>query len=136
MTDTGSNPWNNLVLTIHNITDIIAIRLEVRKLARRAGLDLASQASIALATSTLAYLLGLENCRFGRVEMRSRVHEDSGFPGVQLALFVPKESAASLTNTSLNEVRWLVDDIELDQSGEDYAAITVVKWAAHAVREA
>ncbi len=110
---------------------IISARAEIRKLARAAGLNTADQARISLATSTLAHFLDLGGQHNGEIHFESFNHDVQ--PGVRVICMTQgRQGPAELrseTSGTLNKLRWMVDELDVQYLPENEVQITMIKWA-------
>jgi serine/threonine-protein kinase RsbT len=112
-------------LIIRGEYDIITARLLVRRLARAKGFDIADQARIALASSSLAYSLGL-GMRQGQVTIDSL--NDGARTGVRVVCTEAGGATRDLAPEALDSVRFMVDELTIETLPGDDLQITLVKW--------
>lgn len=117
-------------LRMHYPVDIVALRMEVRQMARRAGLGLVGQSSLSLATSNLAYKIGLDSRPGGQVTMNwqqlgTRV-------GVRLVITIPIRPEEDFLVDLSEDVTLLVDRVEIHTQPENMLVISMVKWGESA----
>ncbi len=110
-------------LIIQSEMDIITARMHVRGMAGALGMDLANQARISLAASSLAHALELGSMRQGRMTM-DYVHE--GERTAVRVICVTTDEAPQ----PLSEIRWMVDEMKIETLASGELQVTLVKWAA------
>jgi len=111
-------------LDIKSGLDIISARLAVRQLARTVGLKMMDQARIALATSSLAYALGLDNGHKGQITIQ-RCTKDKSI-GVKVVCTANAEERQDTPR--FGDARWMVDDYEIVRLSPRQFRATIVKW--------
>ncbi len=114
------------VFPIHNPVDIIALRMGVRQIARQAGLGLVGQSSLSIATSNLAYKMGLDTHTGGRVKVGQQ--RDGTRVGVRLVMSMPVKPNEKPAPNLSDEVYLLVDKIDIHINSENIMIITMMKW--------
>jgi hypothetical protein len=116
----------NKSIDVRNSLDIISARMMVRQLARTVGLRTMDQARIALATSSLAYALGLDNGHKGQITVESCAGHDR--QGVRVVCTV---SVGENEETPLfGDARWMVDDYEMARPLPGQLKATIIKWVS------
>jgi hypothetical protein len=120
-------------LTIHNSSDAIIARAEVRKLAQRQGLDLAGQARISLATYSLANALGMRT-RYP-VQVIIDLLAKRGRAGVSVACVTPENVEAGPTPETFSDVRWMVDELIVETLPSSAVKVTLIQWTMPGVNE-
>lgn len=114
------------VFPVHNPVDIIALRMEVRQIARRAGLGLVGQSSFSIATSNLAYKIGLDARPGGCVKVG---HQQNGTRvGILLMMTLPIHPGEQFAKDLSDEFYMLVDKIDIHTTPENVVIISMVKW--------
>ena len=116
----------NKTIGIQNSLDIISARMTVRQLARSVGLRTMDQARIALATSSLAYALGLDNGHKGQITVESCVGPDCKGVRVVCTATVGENEETPL----FGDARWMVDDYEMARPSPNQVMATIVKWVS------
>lgn len=107
--------------------DVFIARQHVRELARAAGLDLANQARIALATSSLARALGLGEVYQGHVSIDClRVR---GNKGVRVICTAIEGANGNLAAETFTDTGGLVDELSVEKIPSRDLQATAVKWA-------
>jgi serine/threonine-protein kinase RsbT len=112
-------------LIIRGKHDIITARLLVRRLARAKGFDIADQARIALASSSLAHALGL-GMRRGQVTIDCL--NDGARTGVRVVCTKADGATRDLAPEALDVVRFMVDELTVETLPGDDLQVTLVKW--------
>jgi hypothetical protein len=98
--------------------------MAVRQLARTIGLKTMDQARIALATSSLAYALGLDDGHKGQITVESCA--GSASQGVRVVCTA--NVGESEDTPRFGDARWMVDDYEIVRVSPDQLRATIVKW--------
>jgi hypothetical protein len=115
----------NKTIDVRNSLDVISARMVVRQLARTVGLRTMDQARIALATSSLAQALGMDNGHKGQITVESCASSDC--LGVKV---VCTANVSEHENTKpFGDARWMVDDYEVTRISPFQLRATIVKWA-------
>ncbi|MBN1875946.1 MAG: hypothetical protein JXA33_17110 [Anaerolineae bacterium] len=142
---------NSQMFTIRNNLDVILMRMQVRDLARAMGMTLSDQACIALAASSLANALGLEGTPAGHVTMDCL--NDAGRVGIRViyiksngipfvdedvspgngtllgdSVFLGGGASSDLLTKTLDNTKWMVDELNMEKLPPDVLKITLVKW--------
>ena len=115
-------------IVVNNESDIVMLRMQVRDLARSVGLNLADQARISLAASSVVKAIGLGITRHGKITMDSCQSEDR--VGVRIVCTEENGSDQHSAPPSLGETRWMVDELTLETLPHDRLQVTLVKWRA------
>lgn len=126
MNNWGWEPRENQAVQVDSEQDIVLVRMEARQIARRAGLNLASQASISLATSSLAYLLGLNAGQ--SAEFTVTICANDGRSGVQIVYQAEVPENFQICENPFREVSWLVDELRVDMTQPNQLSVTAIKW--------
>jgi hypothetical protein len=113
-------------LPVRNELDIIVARLQARRLARAKGFGIADQARIALASSSLAYALGL-GVHQGQITI------DCLSDGARTGVRVVCTKTAGATNDllllgALDEMRFMVDELAVETLPGNDLQVALVKW--------
>ncbi len=108
--------------------DVFMARMQVRKLARAVGFDITNQARIALATSSLARALRLGETYQGHVDIDCL--EDDHRSGMRVACTAVQVNDFEVSARSFTDVKWLVDDLTIEELPTNDLQVTVVKWVA------
>jgi hypothetical protein len=116
-------------MSIHGDVDIINARMAVREYARRLGLSPADQSCVSMASSSLAYKLGLshESSTGGEIlidEFTNYQHHGIRVRCIKNQADVDDRDVIK----SLGNSRWLVDDIEIKPAMESGIEVIVTKW--------
>lgn len=114
------------VFPIHNPVDIIALRMGVRQIARQAGLGLVGQSSLSIATSNLAYKVGLDTHAGGRVKVGRQ--QDGSRVGVRLVMSMPIMPDEIIAPNLSQEMHLLVDKIDIEIKQDNVMVISMMKW--------
>ena len=112
-------------LTIATESDIVLLRMYVRDLARATGLNLADQARISLAASSVAKAVGLGHSYQGQVTARDCFRD--GRTGVQVAC-TARSDKMDRTSSALRDARWMVDELTLENVPSSMVLVTLLKW--------
>ena len=117
----------NHIISIRNNVDVIMMRTEVRNTARRIGMGMMDQASISLAASSLAHALGLGCTHEGQVTIA--LVQTADRTGLQVTCMNQSNNESiSLTAKTLQDARWMVDDLTVETLPAQVLKITLVKW--------
>ncbi len=110
--------------------DIIAVRMEVRNLARTIGFNVTDQACISLATSSLAHFLDLGGKYTGTISFgHSNNSERSGLLVVCVIHCDDNGlDPSNLSSKRLEKVRWMVDEMDLQSLPSNNIQVTLVKY--------
>ncbi len=114
-------------INIRNNVDVILMRTEVRNVARNIGMDMMDQASISLAASSLAHALGLGCSREGQVTIEHVCEPERTGLRVICTNRQDGENMA-LESKTLQDARWMVDELTVESLPTDMQKITLVKW--------
>lgn len=106
--------------------DVFMARMQVRNLARAIGFDITSQARVALATSSLARALRLGDTYCGYVLVNGLRAE--GRSGVQVCCKVFSVDDFEIGSRALADVKWLVDELTIEELPSNDLQVTMVKW--------
>ncbi len=126
-------------IRITNEGDIVVLRMQVRDLARAIGLNLADQARISLAASSVAKAIGLGITYPGQARLDD--YCCGGHTGVRVVCTLVRKnsrpddgavssgarSAPSAPGT-LGEARWMVDELTFETLSLGEVQVTLVKW--------
>jgi anti-sigma regulatory factor (Ser/Thr protein kinase) len=112
-------------VVISSEIDIVTARLRVRRYAQAKGLDTKDQACVSLAVSTLAHALDLDGARRGRVIIDSV--QDGDQIGVRVICTRESGDVGDLPRR-LENARWMVDQMGLEELTPTGVKVTVVKW--------
>jgi hypothetical protein len=116
----------NKTIKVQSSLDIISARMAVRQLARSVGLRTMDQARIALATSSLAYALGLDNGHKGQITIESCMGHDCKGVRVVCTANVGEREETPL----FGDARWMVDDYEMARPLPGQLKATIIKWVS------
>ncbi len=117
----------NHIIDIRNNVDVIMMRTEVRNTARKIGMGMIDQARISLAASSLAHALGLGCTQEGNVTIAPlQTDEHTGLQVI--CMNQPNNEIISLTAKTLQEARWMVDELTVEILSAQVLKITLVKW--------
>ena len=108
-------------------SDIVLLRMQVRDLARTVGMGLADQARVSLAASSLAKALGLGTQHPGLATFIGLAR--NGQTGVRV-ICADKRAQSDCATGSLEEVRWMVDELTLELLPSSIRQATLTKWRA------
>jgi hypothetical protein len=116
-----------ITIPIQSAFDTITARVKVREFARKQGLDVTGQARISLAAYSLANaseLLGKTPGRLTihRLEMDERI-------GVRVACVISDLDSSQLVSEALENIKWLVDEFDVDTLSEKDVQVAVTQWA-------
>jgi hypothetical protein len=117
-------------IDIRSEDDVILARMETRRMARDAGLDVGGQARISLAASSLAHALDLGRSCEGHMDIG---YVDGGIrSGVRIILTVSKVNIECFDPRTLSSANWklMVDELDAQQLPPNGVQITAVKWAS------
>ncbi len=118
------------VIEVKGELDIVAARMEVRKLARKLGFSTDCQARVTMATSSLAHFLDLGGKREGQIQITLENGETSP-PCVRVTCVVYCTGNRCAVNVDmLNKLRWMVDDVLIESHSSKDLYVTLVKAAA------
>jgi hypothetical protein len=115
------------VLALHSESDIIAARLLVRRLARARGFDIADQARISLASSSLAYSLGLGGI-VNEGQIAIECLSDGARTGIRVVYTKASSAMFDLALEAFEEMRFMVDELSVERLPGDDLRVTLLKW--------
>jgi hypothetical protein len=115
------------VLALHSESDIIAARLLVRRLARARGFDIADQARISLAASSLAYSLGLGGI-VNEGQIAIECLSDGARTGIRVVYTKASSAMFDLALEAFEEMRFMVDELSVERLPGDDLRVTLLKW--------
>jgi serine/threonine-protein kinase RsbT len=118
---------------IQNRGDIVESRMQVRTVAREAGLDPLDQARISLATSTMAAILGLEDATGSEITIGYQ--QNNGRPGVRVTCIRKSALLHDLAWSVLDDARRMVDDLQVETSADSGIKVTLVKWGSRRIHQ-
>jgi len=118
---------------IQNRGDIVESRMQVRTLAREAGLDPLDQARISLATSTMAAILGLESVQGSQISI-GYLH-NAGRPGVQVTCIRNGALLHDLASGVLDDTRRMVDDLYVETAPTNGVKVVLIKWGSRRIHQ-
>lgn len=98
----------------------------MRKVARSSGFGIADQARISLAASSLAYALGLGQKNQGRIVIECL--DERGRSGVRVICLKQNVSAGELPPGALDETRFMVDEMSVEDLPPKDLQVTLIKW--------
>jgi hypothetical protein len=107
--------------------------MQVRTLAREAGLDPLDQARISLATSTMAAILGLEDATGSEITISYQ--QNDGRPGVRVTCIRKSALLHDLASSVLDDARRMVDDLQVEASAANGVKVTLVKWGGRRIHQ-
>ena len=113
---------------IQNRGDIVESRMQVRTMAREAGLDPLDQARISLATSTTAAILGLESATGSQISI-GYLH-NAGRPGVQVTCTRHGALLHDLASGVLDDTRRMVDALYVEDMPTNGIKVVLIKWGS------
>lgn len=113
--------------------DVVESRMQVRTLAREAGLDPLDQARISLATSTMAAILGLESATGSRISIEYL--QNAGRPGVQVTCTRHGALLHDLASGVLDDTRRMVDDLYVENMPTNGIKVVLIKWGSRRVHQ-
>jgi len=122
--------WETLegqVFPIRDPVDIIALRMEVRQIVRKAGLGLVDQSSFSIATSNLAYKIGMASRPGGSVKIGWR--SDGSKSRVRLMMMMPVEPDQILAKDVYEDIHNLVNRLDIHTTNENVMIVDMEKWA-------
>jgi hypothetical protein len=113
-------------INVQSEFDVFMARMQVRKLARAVGFDITNQARVALATSSLARALRLGETHQGQVVIG---YLDNGErSGLRVACTAINGAGAEAGSWAFTDVRWLVDELTVEEVPPGDLQVTVIKW--------
>ena len=112
-------------LTIATESDIVLLRMYVRDLAHAVGLNLADQARISLAASSVAKAVGLGNSYPGQVTASDCSRD--GRTGVQVVC-TARNDKMDRASSALRDAKWMVDELTLENVPSSMVQVTLLKW--------
>ena len=114
-----------MVIPVRSTLDAMNARMVARKMANEAGFDLKAQASIALATWSLAGVLGLGTSCQGEISIDSI--RETGRVGMRVVCST-RHYDDQLAASSFGNTGWIVDELRVDRSAPDQVEVTAIKW--------
>ncbi len=124
----GSIMNRNQTIAIKNAFDVTLARMQVRQRAREIGLGIQEQASIALATSSLAHALKLgEAMEESTIDIYSP--DEGERLGVQVVCTVANGAAWEPEAKVFADTRWMVDELTVETLPSNDIEVTLIKWA-------
>ena len=115
-------------ITVQTEFDVFMARMQVRKLARAIGFDITNQARVALATSSLARVLRLGERHQGQVIIDCLGDGDRS--GMRVACTASTGADFEIGSRAFTDVRWLVDELAVEELPSNDLQVTLVKWVA------
>jgi len=117
--------YKSQTIALGNESDIVLLRMQVRDLARAVGMNLADQARVSLAASSLAKAMGLGANHPGQAIIAGLVRDEQ--TGVRVVCM--EERSQSRCSSELpNEVRWMVDELTMEMLPSNVRQATLIKW--------
>ena len=113
-------------ISVETEFDVFMARMQVRKLARAIGFDITTQARVALATSSLARALRLGETHQGQVIIDCLGDEQRS--GMRIACRAIKGTDFEVGSRAFTDVRWLVDELTVEELPSNDLRVTLVKW--------
>ena len=113
-------------ITVDSESDVILARTQVRDLARALGMNLADQARVSLATSSLAKALGLGGMYRGQMTIESCCAGKR--TGVRVVCAKNDDARYDLAPGAFGETKWLVDELTLAPLPSNGLQVTLIKW--------
>jgi hypothetical protein len=117
-------------ITVQTEFDVFMARMQVRKMARAIGFDITSQARVALATSSLARALRLGETYQGQVAIDCLGKGDQDRSGMRVACTAVNAASFEIGARAFTDVKWLVDELIVEEVPPDDLQVTLVKWVA------
>jgi len=115
-------------ITVQTEFDVFMARMQVRKLARAIGFDITNQARVALATSSLARALSLGERYQGQVIIDCM--DERGRSGVRVICRAIHNDDFEVGARMFTDVKWLVDELTVEDLSSNQLQVTLVKWVA------
>ena len=112
-------------ISLDNESDIVLLRMQARDLAHSVGMNLADQARVSLAASLLAKAMGLGANHPGQANIAGLVRDSR--TGVRV-ICADKRAQPGCTMGSLEEVRWMVDELTVETLPLRIRQVTLIKW--------
>ncbi len=112
-------------ISLRSESDIVLLRMQVRDLARSLGLSLADQARVSLAASSLAKAMRLGTNHPGQATIAGLTRDSQ--TGVRVVC-ADQRAQPGCTTGSLEEVRWMVDELTLETLPSSIRQVTLIKW--------
>lgn len=106
--------------------DIILARMQVREFARAKGFNIMDQARISLATSSLAYALGLGSTCHGQIVIDCL--SEGGDTGLRVVCTRASAATGDLSERAFGDTRRMVDQLTVETLPSNEAQVTVIKW--------
>lgn len=116
-------------ITIHSGADVVQARNQVRSLARNNGFSTICQARISMATSSLAYAMGLGRTHRGRITIDC-MENGPRSPGVRVVCTKQYLAKDDRELETYSMVRSMVDQLTVEELPSDELQVTLVKWQA------
>ncbi len=110
---------------IRDYRDVINARQKTRELARTIGLDITSQARIALATSSIADAMSLGMLHVGQISIE-RIEEPEKF-GVRVVCATTDGKQMHIPTNALHDIGWMVDRCAIDPLPAGNVQVTLEK---------
>lgn len=117
--------YKSQTISLGSESDIVLLRMRVRDLARSVGMNLADQARVSLAASSLAKAMGLGANAPGQATIAGLARDTQ--TGVQV-ICADKRAHPGCKTGSLEEVRWMVDELTLETLPSSIRQARLVKW--------
>jgi hypothetical protein len=115
------------IYNIRSVYDIITARMQVRETARSIGMDLADQARLSLATSSLLEGLGLGiNSDSSSVSIESLSEGQN--KGLRVICTFHDSIEHRPVKMATGNVDWMVDTIDIRNLTDDQVEISMTKW--------
>ncbi len=114
------------VTLLRSESDVIMMRAKVRDLAREMGMDMMQQASISLAASSLAHVLGVRGMQGGHVTIERLCCD--GRNGLRVVFLKPEGMPSELSSVQLSDAKWMVDELQIESLPPQQLRVTLIKW--------
>lgn len=114
-----------LTISVKSELDVIAARMAVRDLARSIGMNLGDQARISLATSSVAFAMGMGKPYQGQI--RAECLQTKERSGVQVTC-TQLDGTSDSAPGGWGDARWMVDEMTVAKLPLRHWCITLVKW--------
>jgi len=108
-------------------TDIVLLRMSVRDAARASGLSLADQARISLAVSSVAEAADTNGRTHGQATIEECRRDER--VGTQVT-YVARDDSRGHWPQVVSGVKWMVDELTVEQLSPDQVRVTLIKWKA------
>jgi hypothetical protein len=123
----GDTVEDTRVIDVHDSFAIITARMKVREIAGTQGFNILDQARISLATSSLAYMLGLGGTHEDRIIISCI--RDGGRVGIKVVCEKAGEALEEISPRSFEDTRWMVDELTIEKLPDNGGMqVIVVKW--------